>query len=217
MKDSLEFITSFPKLISISSLEKAINRPRSLLRATVTDKEKYYKEFVKKYASGKQRLIDNPTGTLKVIQKLIQKNVLSKVTFHETIFGGIKGRSNIDNAKYHLGSNIIIKLDLKSFFPSTKASKVYKAFRYNLGYGKDVSSLLTQICCRKDGEIGYVPQGATTSTLVSTLGFLPTYKQIKLITDSQNLRLTSFIDDITISGDNIDNISSTVDKIINVI
>lgn len=217
MRNPSEFITTAPRLISLTTLEKSIGKDRILLRELIENKEIYYKQFIKKYKSGKERLIDNPTGKLKSTQKLIQKNILSKITFHESIFGGVKGRSNIDNAAYHKDSRIIITLDLKGFFPSVGYEKVEKAFKYTLGYGADVSNFLTEICCRGSYGNGYIPQGAATSTLMANLAFLPVYKQIKLVTDSEGLKLSSFVDDLTISGNDIDSIAAVIDKVINTI
>src|SRR3990167_2978730 len=64
------------------------------------------------------RTIEEPIPELKVKQKELVKFLESKIIFPSYVFG-VRGTSAIDNAKYHQNAQVIIKIDILSFFPST--------------------------------------------------------------------------------------------------
>ena len=72
---------------------------------------------------------------------------------------------------------------------------VYEMFTKN-GFSPDVASLLTKLTTFS----GHIPQGAPTSTTVANFVFAPEGRKIKEIADREGLRFTTFVDDITISG-----------------
>ena len=53
-----------------------------------------------------------------------------------------KNLSIVDNAKKHVGKELVIGMDLKDFFPSVTYEEIFLMFRY-VGYRKDVAHLLS--------------------------------------------------------------------------
>lgn len=151
----------------------------------------------KTYLDGtiKRRTFRNPSTFLKEVQKRIKKNVLDKVTLPDCVHGGVKGRSNITNAKKHQGNKYIFETDLQEFYPNISKESVYKAF-LRLGYSAHISHWLTCLTTRKNE----LPQGSPTSNSIANLVFLPTdYKLIK-ICKKHDVTYTRYVDDLTFSS-----------------
>jgi len=145
--------------------------------------------------NGKTRVINPSYKRLKVIQKRIQRNILSKLELPDYAFGAVKGRDNVDNADFHKGKKYKFTTDLRNFFPSINNSIVFKMFRtYN--FSPKVSKLLTQLTTYK----GRLPQGAPTSSTIANLVFVKTGTNLDLLAKKYCLTFTSFVDDMTFSS-----------------
>lgn len=168
---------------------------------------RYYQEYeiLKFHSNGqpkmdrngiqKKRIINPSTLRLKNIQKQINKYILSKILIPDYIFGGIKGKDNVLNAKQHQGKKFKFITDLTNFFPSITNKMVYEMFiRYN--FAPDVASILTKLTTYK----GHVPQGAPTSTYIANLVFTKTGNELEKLAIEHNITFTSFVDDLTFSS-----------------
>ena len=92
------------------------------------------------------------------------------------------GRSISDNAKAHQYGGVIIRIDLKDFFPSIKFPRVKGIFK-SFGYSEGVATLFALVCtdaariqAELDGKKYYValserylPQGACTSPSLTNI------------------------------------------------
>jgi RNA-directed DNA polymerase len=109
--------------------------------------------------SGGVRLIEAPKENLRAIQRRILHGILDKVPVHEAAMGCVKGRSVIDNARRHSGSPLLLKIDLRDFFVSIPARRVYALFR-NLGYPSATARCLTGLTTHGTpaGLLRQVPQ-----------------------------------------------------------
>lgn len=148
-------------------------------------------------ASGnpKKRIINPSKRRLKVLQKRINKNVLSKIKIPDYAFGAVKGKSNITNAKQHQGKKYKFTTDLKDFFPSISHKSVFQMFLKN-GFSPSVARILTQLTTYK----GKIPQGAPTSSTIANLVFIETGDALQKLSSNYGLTFTSFVDDMTFSS-----------------
>ncbi|RZM12259.1 MAG: RNA-directed DNA polymerase, partial [Pedobacter sp.] len=87
-----------------------------------------YKRYEIPKKDGSVRVIAQPSRELKAIQSWILRNILNKLSSSDNCKGFEIGCSILDNAAPHVGANFILNLDLKDFFPSIKATKVYSIF-----------------------------------------------------------------------------------------
>lgn len=151
----------------------------------------------KKYLDGtvKQRTFRNPSTFLKAVQKRIKRNVLDKVKFPDCVHGGVKGRSNITNAKQHQGKKYIFETDLQDFYPNISMLRVYNAF-LSLGYSTHISHWLTALTTRKNE----LPQGSPTSTALANLVFIQTDFALLSICKRHEITYTRYVDDLTFSA-----------------
>ncbi|HDR2372842.1 TPA: retron St85 family RNA-directed DNA polymerase, partial [Enterobacter asburiae] len=191
-------LLSLPILQSIEDLSVKTRLPHALLSQYLTDNSRYYCHIkVPKKTSG-YRSIDSPNRQLKALQRWILRNILEKLQSSPYATGFISGISLKQNVQPHSGNQYILKLDIKDFFPSIKASYVYSIFRA-AGYSKKIAFHLTSICTLN----GYLPQGAPSSPCLSNLVSLRMDQRIGKYCDRHALTYTRYADDISISGNKL--------------
>lgn len=191
-------------------LPSIIGESKKELDKIIADIDSHYNEWIetktdkktgqpKTYLDGtvKERVIRPSKPQLKLIQKKIKDRILSGIELPSNVHGGVKGKSNITNAKPHQGKKYIFVTDLKDFYPSISAKKVHKTF-INLGFNKQFSFYATRLTTWK----GELPQGTPTSTHVSNLVFLDTDYKLIEICRTNGITYTRYIDDLTFSSQN---------------
>lgn len=184
-----------------------------VIKDQVSPKEYHYRSFqIKKKTSGYRQIVA-PKKQLRRIQSIINKSILEKVEPSEFAHGFRKGYSIVSNAKSHLNSEIIYNIDLKDFFTSIKIDKVIDVFE-SFGYTESVSLLLAKLCTitpryySKDNRmweiyknrLPHLPQGATTSPILSNLVCNDLDKNLNEIAQKYKFRFTRYADDITFSS-----------------
>lgn len=130
-------------------------------------KKHIYNKVIIKKRSGEDRILLVPTKRLKDIQRKILEHILPYwfENLTENVTGFIKGKSIFDNAKFHLGKKIILKLDIKNFFPSISQDRVYWMFKKTFNYNHEISSYLSWLCTFRN----QIPQWAPTSPAISNI------------------------------------------------
>jgi RNA-directed DNA polymerase len=145
----------------------------------------------------KPREVVDPQGSLRELQKAIHnKLLLHNLTFSPVSYGGIPGKSQIDNVTRHLGQKFVYTGDIKNFFPCIHFSRVSRLF-LALGCSAEVSRVLTRICTY-DHRLA---PGFVTSPLLADQILRPGDDRIQKLCEKLALVYTRFVDDITISGD----------------
>jgi hypothetical protein len=138
---------------------------------------------------GRFRLIESPKPRLKSMQRLVLRDIVSRIPPHESAYGFREGRSILTYAAPHAGQEIVLHFDLRDFFPSVPASRVHALFR-TAGYPAEVARALTGLCTTRmppevwegrpepregDQRLGarlfgpHLPQGAPTSPALANL------------------------------------------------
>lgn len=144
----------------------------------------------------KTRPIDNPVGVVKHIQNQIYRQLLRPIVLPDYIFGGIKGKSVLSNAKRHLRSEVLVTIDIKSFFPSVSNRDVYRIWSQMLECGTEVSKILTKLTTFQRR----LPQGAPTSTALANLVVLSLDAPIREFCAANGVCYTCWVDDLAFSG-----------------
>ncbi len=91
------------------------------------------------------RLIEAPKPRLKALQRQILSQILEKIPSHPAVHGFVKGRSIQSCVGAHVGQRIILRMDLRDFFPSFPARRIQTFFR-TVGYPEAVADLLGGTC-----------------------------------------------------------------------
>ena len=154
----------------------------------------YHESWIPKRSGGSRRLLI-PNPELKSLQRLILHRLLAKLQTHEAVTGFESGLSIVENALPHVGQAVIIKLDIKDFFPTTGADRVDAYFR-RVGWDAECAALLTRLTTHEDG----LPQGAPTSPRLSNLINFGLDESIRrFVCGWRRGAYTRYADDLTIS------------------
>lgn len=153
-----------------------------------------YHRFTTAKKRGGTRVLHAPNPELKHLQRLIHRRLLRKLQVHWCATGFEPGVSIAHNAAFHAGQAVVIKLDLKDFFPNTTAERVEHYFR-RIGWDAESAALLTELCTHEGG----LPQGAPTSPRLSNLINHVMDAQILRYVEAHHGTYTRYADDITVS------------------
>lgn len=96
-------------------------------------------------SSGGIRLIEAPKRRLKTIQKRILLEIIEAIPVHDAVHGFLRGRSIKTFASPHAGQRIVLRMDLRDFFPSLTRARVRSVFCL-AGYPEQVADLLGGLC-----------------------------------------------------------------------
>lgn len=192
-------------LYSMRRLEILLGRSREELRDLALKAIHFYKpfplkakarRFAKKVEPVKKRWIDNPIDPLKAIQSRVHERILSPLLLPEHLLGGVKGKSILDNARFHMSARCLVTIDIKNFYPSITASQIRSVFQRTLNCSNSVASLLTGLTTCRDR----LPQGAPTSPLLANLVLSSFDHEIRSVCNEHAIRYSSWVDDLAFSG-----------------
>lgn len=143
----------------------------------------------------KSRQVEVPKA---IVERLHRRlfSLLERIEKPPYLHSGVKKRSYLTNARAHLGSGALVKLDLKKFYPSVKADMVYRFFHGTLQCSPDVAGLLTKLCVHD----GHVPTGSCLSQLLAFFAVKPLFDEIESLARTEGACFTVYVDDMTISG-----------------
>lgn len=157
-----------------------------------------YDPFEKKKAD-KKRIIDNPQGLLKEVQKRINDRILSSIELPEFVVGGVKGKKPTEHPQRHIKRPIVVTIDVKDCFPSITNRMVFNIWHKQLDCSPEVARLATKLTTR----VGHLPLGAPTSLALSNLSLRPCLERVNIIAKSNNLIMGQYVDDLAFSGDQL--------------
>lgn len=153
-----------------------------------------YDEFSIAKRSGGSRRIAAPCRELKQMQRRILRRLLRRLKAHPAAIGFERGESFVTNARRHEGRTLIVRFDLRDFFPSIPARRVHRYFRA-IGWDRRSSRLLTRLCTHN----GSLPQGAPTSPRLSNLVNYRLDARLSGLAKSYGALYTRYADDLTFS------------------
>lgn len=147
--------------------------------------------------SGGTRTLSIPSDSLKVLQKHLARAFDAELghRVHKTANAYIKGRNTITNALPHLGCSVLIKLDIKDFFPSVTREMIEPIISDFVFREPKAIERLLDICVNDNG----LPQGAPTSPILSNLVLRDFDVAAYQFADSMSATYTRYADDLTFS------------------
>jgi uncharacterized protein (TIGR03067 family) len=144
--------------------------------------------------SGGMRLLYIPDEMLKALQRRMLRRLLKRLRCHPAARGFQPGESIATNALPHAGRAVVVRLDLRDFFPATTEYRVYDYFR-RIGWNRPAARLLTRLSTHEGG----LPQGAPTSPRLSNLINYRLDRRLDAMATKLGARYTRYADDITLS------------------
>ncbi|MBN8926483.1 MAG: RNA-directed DNA polymerase [Rhodospirillales bacterium] len=221
--------TGLPVILTLGQLSFATEIPYRILLSIIGRAVDPYRLFSIRKRAGGRRFICVPEPRMMFAQRWIHQNILSA----PSVTAGMScaamayknSASHVANARAHLASDWILKLDVTRFFESVSERQVYHVF-HSLGYPALVAFGLARLCTRvsfgsRGGrhpgasarwssrdrydflgypDLGHLPQGAPSSPMLANLVCIPLDSQIEKIAEEHNLVYTRYADDLTLSG-----------------
>lgn len=143
------------------------------------------------------RTISSPTPKLKIIQRRLADTLNLIYDAPDAVHGFISNRSIATNAKQHVKKKLILKMDLKDFFPAITAERIRGLFAKNpFNFKGKVLDALTNLVCH-DGKL---PQGAPTSPILSNMICYRMDKALMQLARKNKLKYTRYADDLVFSS-----------------
>lgn len=195
---------------SVHDLAQLLNIDQAIIEQ-VLDKPKRYHEFPIPKRSGGKRMIHSPSRPLKDIQKRL--SVYLTRIYHAyaptLIHGFIKtskrqpSRNIITNATQHLDRPYLLNIDIENFFPTITAEIIKSAFMklpFQM-YSDEGASIISLLLTRN----WVLPAGSPASPIVSNIIFYDTDLTLHKYCGTNKLIYTRYADDLSFSGEHIDN------------
>ena len=181
----------------------------------------HYRVLTKK--SGSIRLIESPKKKLKELQRIVLRELVEAAPSHSATHGFVKGRSIKTFVAPHVGRDVVLRMDLKDFFPSIKGARVQALFR-TMGYPEQVADLLGGLCtnaasrgmwktlgkglsveamaeARERYAWRHLPQGAPTSPALANLCTYRVDCRLSGLAKAAGAVYTRYADDLAFSGE----------------
>ncbi len=201
-----------PSLPNLTSLAKFLNLRHDDLNWLLSPRHHHYHEQWLPKRKGGRRLLESPKPLLKQCQQTILKNLLNHLPPHEVATGFRVGHSILDFVQPHTQKPLVLKMDLKDFFPSLGRRRIKRLFM-SLGYRESVayalSSLTTTRSHRRDFHTSeqrlyqsfHLPQGAPTSPALANLGAFRFDCRLAAWARATETVYTRYADDLLFSGE----------------
>ena len=173
-------------------------------------------------SDGSIRLIEAPKSRLKKLQRQVLTEILDRIPPHPAAHGFVKGRSITTFATPHVGQRVVLRMDLRDFFPTFRAARIQTLFR-TFGYPESVADLLGGICtnavprglwsglalefdhahlhdARNLYSRPHLPQGAPTSPALANVCSYRVDCRLAGLAESVGAAYTRYADDLAFSG-----------------
>ncbi|WP_425309185.1 reverse transcriptase family protein [Ammonicoccus fulvus] len=174
--------------------------------------------------SGPPRLIEAPNSLLKRVQRRLA-TLPRALGAHDSAYGFVSGRSAVDHARLHVGQRRVLTVDLRDFFTSITARRVF-GLLVAAGYPEAVAYLVaglsttaTSIAALSGMPPGgraeeryaqrarlreaHLPQGSPSSPAWSNAVCFSLDRRMAGLADSVGATYSRYADDLTFSGDRV--------------
>lgn len=162
--------------------------------------------------SGGERTITAPLPQLKALQRWALRHYFEKLAVHSAAHGFLPSRSVLTNALVHAGADVIIKMDVKDFFPTIHWKRV-KGLLRKAGVAEQVATLLALLATEaprqqvefKDKVLHVatgaraLPQGAPTSPAITNALCRRMDVRLSALARELGFSYTRYADDLTFS------------------
>nr|HEX4312401.1 reverse transcriptase family protein [Kofleriaceae bacterium] len=205
-----------PELADVDAFAKAIGmsvpRLRWLAYHREVDSGTHYQRWTVPKRDGTPRLISAPKPDLKAVQRWIMREVTEHLPVHGAAHGFLAGRSIATNAQPHAGARVVVKMDIKDFYPTVTYRRVKGLLRH-AGLTEQLASLMALLATESPREIidthgktYYVatgprslPQGAPTSPSITNALCLRMDARLSGLARALGCRYTRYADDLAFS------------------
>ena len=122
--------------------------------------------------------------------------LLPRMIVPDYLHSAVKGRSYITNAHEHDARLPSIKIDIRQFYPSTRAAAVFHFFRDRMECDGDVAGVLAKLLTVD----GHLATGSSVSPILSFLAYEDMFEEINTLATARGCTMTCYVDDVVITG-----------------
>lgn len=172
------------------------------MRVLIATAQNRYKVYpIPKRRPGEYRTIAQPTPEIKLIQRWLIDNTLSKIPVHDVATAYRKGRSIFDHAYPHAKNRFLLKMDFKDFFPSISANDVRRHMSLVGKLSEEDALVVTQLVCWRDKSTARLclSIGAPTSPLISNSMMYEFDCEVSRICCQKGVTYSRYADDLAFS------------------
>lgn len=205
-----------PELKGPQELAQALGMPVARLRWLAYHREadtgSHYYTFTIPKRDGTPRTIHAPKPGLKAAQRWMLRQVAERLPVHSAAHGFLPDRSIVTNAAAHAGADVLVKLDIKDFFPTVTWRRV-KGLLRKAGLGEGIATILSLLATEAPREVVQfrgktlhvatgpraLPQGAPTSPALTNALCVRLDRRLSGLARALGLRYTRYADDLTFS------------------
>ncbi|HUS27863.1 MAG TPA: reverse transcriptase family protein [Kofleriaceae bacterium] len=207
---------ALPAINDVDAFAKALGMTVAKLRWLAfhrdVDSGTHYHRWLVPKRDGTPRLISAPKPDLKAAQRWITRQVTEHLPVHGAAHGFLTGRSILTNAVVHAGAKIVVKMDIRGFYPTVTWRRV-KGLLRRAGLGEQVATLMALLATESPreevathGKTYFVatgprslPQGAPTSPSITNALCLRLDARLSGLAKKLECRYTRYADDMTFS------------------
>lgn len=202
----------------LSYLSKALVLNEDFISAVADTASKRYKKYQIDKADGTKRTIYHPAKELKVLQRLIHDDILSKLPVHEAATAYVPGSSTRKNAETHKNAKYLLRLDFKGFFESIKVNDVScfiddVKHNFDPDWNDDDTELFKKLVCFN----GRLTIGSVTSPMLSNAMCYELDSKISNLCGPANIKYSRYADDMFFSTNDADQLFKITTAIKNIV
>lgn len=189
----------------VQQISNGLGLPISYIRKLERSASYRYKRYEISRHGGKPRTIYHPAKPLKVVQRWLARNIVEKWPVHDCVNGYRKSVTTADNAKKHVSSQFLLRLDLKGFFESIKSSDVL-AYLSNVETAWDTAdkvAFASLVCRNRQLTIGAPSSPSLSNAICYDLDM-----RLYQLAETRGATYTRYSDDLFFSLNQPDILSS---------
>lgn len=194
------------KLCNLKKLSRLLNTSIRDINKLKNFNNSYYNVFINQ----DNREIQEPINEMYIIHNRIA-SLLSRIATPDYLHSFKKKHSYITNSKAHLSAKQVITFDIEAFYQNNTQNKLRLFFKEILKCSEDISFILSKVCTYNN----HLPTGSQASVYLSYLVNIQMFTEMYNLASKQNVCMTVYADDITVSGTKVDmSILNTMTKIV---
>lgn len=189
---------------SESFCNKIWSKTYTAVQKSVSKKDYVEISIPKKKGIRQIQLLSKESALYKTQQNLL-RNYLQEQPLPTCVKGFVKGESYISYLKEHVGAVHFMRVDLKDFFPTIKKDVIKRELKTRIECDKaDDKSEIVELICDIVTYNNVLPQGASTSPMMSNIVMARTDQRILKYCQKLNVRYTRYADDLLFSSADFD-------------
>ena len=192
----------------IDQMTRELKRPANRIGALLATAPERYKTYtIPKKEPGKTRLIAEPPGEIKTLQRWFAERHLSRLPVHRAATAYRPGSSIVKNAAVHKANPFLLTMDFQDFFPSLRPRDLRRAIAASgrLTFTRAELALIDRLLFWKPSGVPgltglRLSSGAPSSPAVSNAVMHQLDTALAETCRSRRVRYTRYADDLTFSA-----------------